>query len=42
MEILVFLVLVLVLDIAAWFWGVDSRDLFSDDPNTQSRPHRAI
>jgi len=42
MEILVFLVLVLVLDIASWFWGVDSRDLFSDDPNTQSIPHRTI
>jgi hypothetical protein len=42
MEILVFLILVLVLDIASWFWGVDSRDLFSDDPNTQSTPRRAI
>ncbi len=30
MEILVFLVALILFDIAAWFWGVDSRVVIDD------------
>jgi hypothetical protein len=42
MEILICLIVLLALDIGSWFWGADSRDLFTDDPNAQDRPRRAI
>lgn len=42
MEILICLGVLIFLNIAFWVEGVDSRDLFRDDKNTQSRPRRSI
>ncbi|HEV2034471.1 MAG TPA: hypothetical protein VGU71_09785 [Candidatus Dormibacteraeota bacterium] len=42
MEILIFFGVLIFLNIAVWVEGVDSRDLFNDDQNTQSRPRRSI
>ena len=39
MEILVFLVAVILFDIAAWYWGVDSR-VGIDDGRSVDRPSR--
>jgi len=39
MEILVFLVVVILFDIAAWYWGVDSRVVI-DDERSVDRPSR--
>jgi hypothetical protein len=42
MEILICLGVLIFLNIAVWLEGVDSRELFKDDPNVESRPRRAI
>jgi len=39
MEILVFLVALILFDVAAWFWGVDSRVLM-DEGRSVDRPSR--
>jgi hypothetical protein len=38
-EILIFLALVIVFDVAAWFWGVDSR-VTVDDGRSLDAPSR--
>ena len=40
-ELLVALVAVILFDLAAWRWGVDSRD-WGLDPRSQDRPRRWI
>ena len=39
MEILVFLVALILFDVAVWFWGVDSRVLM-DEGRSVDRPSR--
>jgi nitrogen fixation-related uncharacterized protein len=39
MEILVFLVALILFDVAAWFWGVDSR-VQMDDGRSADAPSR--
>ena len=41
MELLVLLTLIVALDLAAWFWGADSRKL-GRDPRKEGRPVRWI
>ena len=41
MAIVVFVVVLIIFDIAAWFWGVDSRG-FGRDPRSDGRPERWI
>ena len=42
MELLIALAALIVFDIAAWYWGVDSRIGFDERPTTNDRPHRWI
>ena len=42
MEILVFLALLIAFDLAAWFWGVDSRVKVDDDRAINRAPRRWI
>ncbi|HVH62021.1 MAG TPA: hypothetical protein VNA65_00310 [Candidatus Dormibacteraeota bacterium] len=41
MELLVLLALIVLLDVAAWLWGVDSRKR-GRDPRSEDRPVRWI
>jgi hypothetical protein len=42
MEILVAVAVLLVFDVAAWFWGVDSRVVMDDERSIQRAPRRSI
>ena len=42
MEVLVVIVALILLDVAAWRWAVDSRVWVEDDRAIQRRPRRAI
>jgi nitrogen fixation-related uncharacterized protein len=41
MEILIAVAVLILVGVAAWFWGVDSRPPL-DDPTLYGRPRRAI
>jgi hypothetical protein len=42
MELLVAVAVLILIDVAVWRWGVDSRIWVEDDRAIQRRPRRAI
>lgn len=42
MELLIALVVLVLFDIAAWYWGADTREGFDERPLATDRPRRSI